>query len=122
MQESKRFAAVDRSWKSIMKRTYNHPKALEAGTIKGLKETLVRHNEVLEGIQKSLENYLEKKRCVRQILLHLTHGCLNGRLPLNHRYFRLPSRSFHSCMLLLARRVLQVHVSSVLLPVQRRAA
>lgn len=66
LQESKRFAAVDRSWKSIMKRTYNHPKALEAGTIKGLKETLVRHNEVLEGIQKSLENYLEKKRCVER--------------------------------------------------------
>ena len=61
-EESKRFLAVDRSWKSIMKRTYNHPKAIDAGTVKGLKETLVRHNEVLEAIQKSLENYLEKKR------------------------------------------------------------
>ncbi|RYY36796.1 hypothetical protein EON62_01520, partial [archaeon] len=61
-EESKRFAAVDRSWKAIMKRTNNHPNALNAGTVKGLKDTLVRHNEVLEQIQKSLENYLEKKR------------------------------------------------------------
>jgi len=61
-EESKRFAAVDRSWKVIMKRTSNNPNALVAGTFKGLKETLVRHNETLEQIQKSLENYLEKKR------------------------------------------------------------
>jgi dynein heavy chain, axonemal len=60
--ESKKFAAVDRSWKTIMKRTYNNPNALVSGTVKGLKETLVRHNEVLEAIQKSLEAYLEKKR------------------------------------------------------------
>jgi dynein heavy chain len=61
-EESKKFGTVDRSWKTLMKRTYNHPKAIEAGTVKGLKETLIRHNEVLEQIQKSLENYLEKKR------------------------------------------------------------
>jgi len=61
-EESKRFLAVDRSWKQIMKRTYNNPNCIVAGTVKGLKETLVRHNEVLEAIQKSLEEYLETKR------------------------------------------------------------
>ena len=61
-EESKRFAAVDRSWKAIMKRTNGNPNVLVAGTVKGLKETLVRHNEALESIQKSLEDYLETKR------------------------------------------------------------
>ena len=61
-EESKKFLSVDRSWKQIMKRTYNNPNCIAAGAIKGLKETLARHNEVLEGIQKSLEEYLETKR------------------------------------------------------------
>jgi dynein heavy chain, axonemal len=61
-EESKRFTGVDRSWRAIMKRTNGNPLALVAGTVKGLKETLVRHNEVLEQIQKSLEDYLETKR------------------------------------------------------------
>jgi dynein heavy chain len=45
-----------------MKRTYNNPNCIAAGAVKGLRETLARHNEVLEGIQKSLEEYLETKR------------------------------------------------------------
>lgn len=61
-EESKRFTAVDRSWKAIMKRTNGNPNVLVAGTVKGLKETLIRHNESLEQIQKSLEDYLETKR------------------------------------------------------------
>ena len=32
-----------------------NPNCLVAGTVKGMKETLQRHNEVLEQIQKSLE-------------------------------------------------------------------
>ena len=61
-EESKRFLGVDKSWKAIMKRTNNNPNCLVAGTVKGMKETLQRHNEVLDQIQKSLEDYLETKR------------------------------------------------------------
>jgi dynein heavy chain len=61
-EEAKKFAAVDKSWRAIQKRTHNNPNALSSGTVKGLKETLVRHNEVLDQINKSLEDYLETKR------------------------------------------------------------
>eukprot|EP01138_Halocafeteria_seosinensis_P006356 gb/GECG01006497.1/.p1 GENE.gb/GECG01006497.1/~~gb/GECG01006497.1/.p1 ORF type:complete len:3153 (+),score=416.35 gb/GECG01006497.1/:1-9459(+) len=61
-EESKRFATVDKSWKSIMRKTNSNPKAIVAGTQKGLKEQFARHNETLDGIQKSLEDYLETKR------------------------------------------------------------
>ena len=61
-EESKRFANVDKAWKSLMKKTNANPKVIDAGTTKGLKEMLVRHNETLDGIQKSLEDYLETKR------------------------------------------------------------
>ena len=61
-EESKKFANVDRSWRTIMKRTNGNPNAVVAGTVKGLKETFLKHNEVLDGIQKALEDYLEKKR------------------------------------------------------------
>ncbi len=61
-EESKRFANVDRTWKAIMTRTSNNPKAIVAGTVKGTKEQLARANEILDSIQKSLEEYLETKR------------------------------------------------------------
>ena len=61
-EESKRFSSVDKSWKSIMRKTNSNPKAIVAGTQKGLKEQFARHNETLDGIQKSLEDYLETKR------------------------------------------------------------
>jgi len=60
--ESRKFASVDKSWKAIMKRTYDNPRAIAAGTVKGMREQLVRHNETLDVIQKSLEEYLETKR------------------------------------------------------------
>ena len=61
-EESKRFAKVDRTWKAIMTRTSNNPKAIVAGTVKGTKEQLSQANQVLDSIQKSLEEYLETKR------------------------------------------------------------
>jgi dynein heavy chain len=60
--ESQRFFSVDKSWKAIMKRTHGAPNCIQAGTVKGMKETLMKHNEVLDSIQKSLEDYLETKR------------------------------------------------------------
>ena len=61
-EESKKFTNVDRSWRTIMKRTYGNPNVIVSGAVKGLKETFLRHNEVLDAIQKALENYLETKR------------------------------------------------------------
>jgi dynein heavy chain len=61
-EESRRFAGVDKSWKVIMKRTYDNPRAIVAGAVKGMREQLIRHNETLDMIQKSLEEYLETKR------------------------------------------------------------
>ena len=56
------FMQIDSSWKSIMKRTFENPLALVAGTVPGLKDTLQQHNASLDKIQKSLEDYLETKR------------------------------------------------------------
>ncbi|KAA0150075.1 hypothetical protein FNF29_05515 [Cafeteria roenbergensis] len=61
-EESRKFAAVDKSWRTIMRRTNDNPRAIVAGTVKGMKEQLARHNESLDVIQKSLEEYLETKR------------------------------------------------------------
>ena len=60
--ENRRFVGVDKSWKAIMKRTNTNPNCIAAGTVKNMKETLQRHNETLDQIQKSLEDYLETKR------------------------------------------------------------
>jgi dynein heavy chain len=59
---AKKFQAVDKSWKSIMKMTNDDPNALAAGTYKDRKETFVSHNVALDKIQKNLEEYLETKR------------------------------------------------------------
>jgi dynein heavy chain, axonemal len=61
-EESRKFSGVDKSWRTIMKRTYDNPRAIVAGTVKGMKEQLMRHNDTLDAIQKSLEEYLETKR------------------------------------------------------------
>eukprot|EP00741_Cyanophora_paradoxa_P000409 tig00000404_g400.t1 len=61
-QEAKMFNAVDKSWKSIMKRTNDERNAMKATTAKGLLETFQSHNGKLDKIQKSLEDYLETKR------------------------------------------------------------
>ena len=61
-EENRKFVSVDKSWKAIMKRTNTNPNCIAAGTVKNMKETLQRHNETLDQIQKSLEDYLETKR------------------------------------------------------------
>ena len=61
-EAAKKFQAVDKSWKSIMKMTFDDPNALQAGTYKDRKDTFISHNTNLDKIQKSLEEYLETKR------------------------------------------------------------
>ncbi|KAI9224248.1 dynein heavy chain and region D6 of dynein motor-domain-containing protein [Blastocladiella britannica] len=61
-EESKMFAQVDRNWKDIMRRAARHPNAMKCGTTAGTLETFQQSNELLEKIQKCLEEYLESKR------------------------------------------------------------
>jgi dynein axonemal heavy chain len=61
-EEAKIFAKVDTMWRSIMQRTNDNPRAIEAGTIAGLKEKFQQCNTTLERVQKRLEQYLETKR------------------------------------------------------------
>jgi dynein heavy chain, axonemal len=68
--ETQKFLAIDRSWKLIMTRTVNDPLVLscllplEGTTNPSLLSTLRSNNEVLEMIQKSLEDYIDTKRQV----------------------------------------------------------
>lgn len=61
-EEAKKFASVDKSFKGMMRKTNDNPRALVVGSEKGLKDRLAKHNEVLDVIQKSLAEYLETKR------------------------------------------------------------
>jgi len=61
--ESKKFKAVDATWKSCINNVKVHRfNVLEVCSIEGLYEKLVEANNSLEMIQKELNNYLEKKR------------------------------------------------------------
>ncbi|KAG1666392.1 hypothetical protein FOA52_006501 [Chlamydomonas sp. UWO 241] len=60
--EAKAFWQVDKTFKSVMRRTRDRPNALQAGTAPGLLETFQRANEALEAVHKNLEDYLETKR------------------------------------------------------------
>ncbi|KAL7754337.1 hypothetical protein RI367_000318 [Sorochytrium milnesiophthora] len=60
--EAKMFSQVDRGWKDIMRKTHRNPNAIKAGTAPGTLELLTQNNEMLDKIQKCLEDYLESKR------------------------------------------------------------
>mgnify|MGYP005983561863 FL=1 len=60
--ESKLFIVVDKSWKTIMRRTAKMPLALEAALYPNLLDDLKKNNALLEQIMKCLESYLEVKR------------------------------------------------------------
>jgi dynein heavy chain len=60
---AKTFQAVDKSWRFIMKQTYDEPNAMVAGTKdKSRRDVFRGHNMNLDQIQKDLEDYLETKR------------------------------------------------------------
>jgi len=61
--EAQKFSMVDRIWKTILKKTHEHPNVLssiEEGPT--LLQQFQTANVALEEIQKSLEDYLETKR------------------------------------------------------------
>ena len=62
--EAKMFLAVDKSWKDIMRKVNRLPVALRSSTTPGLLEAFKNNNNLLDQIQKCLEQYLESKRAV----------------------------------------------------------
>eukprot|EP00210_Caulerpa_lentillifera_P005286 g5050.t1 len=62
-KEAKKFDAIDAQWLRIMTETNRNPIVLEACSINGRLQTLIRLSEQLEDCQKSLSEYLDTKRC-----------------------------------------------------------
>ena len=62
--EAKMFLEVDRSFKEAMRKTNGFPNAIRAGCTPGFLEMFQRNNQLLDQIQKCLEDYLESKRMV----------------------------------------------------------
>lgn len=60
--ETKKFKAVDSTWKHTMNQAHALKNVLQVCTTEGLLERLQEANKNLEMIQKELNNYLEKKR------------------------------------------------------------
>uniref|UniRef100_A0A1A9WZY9 Dynein heavy chain 7, axonemal n=1 Tax=Glossina brevipalpis TaxID=37001 RepID=A0A1A9WZY9_9MUSC len=61
-EEGRRFSAVDKTWKEIMKQVNADPAAMSVVEIEKMNERLKKAYNLLEIIQKGLNAYLEKKR------------------------------------------------------------
>lgn len=60
--ESKKYKAMERSWRRIMRDAYDNPKIIHFCPDKQLLEALKDANHLLEIVQKGLSEYLESKR------------------------------------------------------------
>ncbi|CAH0726011.1 unnamed protein product, partial [Brenthis ino] len=61
-EEGRRFSAVDKMWREIMKAAYSEPRVLDVITIEKMLDRLRKSNNLLEMVQRGLNAYLEKKR------------------------------------------------------------
>lgn len=61
-EEGRRFSAVDKIWKDLMKQVYSDSKVMSVIEIEKMSEKLKKAFNLLEVIQKGLNAYLEKKR------------------------------------------------------------
>ncbi|KAJ4461066.1 putative Dynein heavy chain 6; axonemal [Paratrimastix pyriformis] len=60
--EAAAFLDVDKMWKAHMERVYQEPGVVACVDQDGLLDKFTRANEIIDGIQKGLEQYLETKR------------------------------------------------------------
>lgn len=60
--EGRKFNKVDRIWRNIMAKTVADPHVLQATSQPNMLANLNEANELLDGIMKGLNDYLEKKR------------------------------------------------------------
>lgn len=60
--EGKRFSAVDKTWRDIMKTVHSDPNVMSVVEIDKMLERLRKSMGQLDLIQKGLSDYLEKKR------------------------------------------------------------
>ncbi|XP_017769738.1 PREDICTED: dynein heavy chain 7, axonemal-like [Nicrophorus vespilloides] len=61
-EEGRRFTAVDKIWREIMGIVYEFPRVMDVVCIDKMSEQLKKCNNLLDMIQKGLNDYLEKKR------------------------------------------------------------
>ncbi|CAH0689857.1 unnamed protein product [Chilo suppressalis] len=61
-EEGRRFSAVDKMWREIMKAASSEPRVLDVITIEKMLDRLRKSNNLLEMVQRGLNAYLEKKR------------------------------------------------------------
>ncbi|KAJ8726572.1 hypothetical protein PYW07_001270 [Mythimna separata] len=61
-EEGRRFSAVDKMWREIMKVAFAEPRVLDVIQIEKMLDRLKKSNNLLEMVQRGLNAYLEKKR------------------------------------------------------------
>ncbi|XP_028155786.1 dynein heavy chain 7, axonemal [Ostrinia furnacalis] len=61
-EEGRRFSAVDKMWREIMKAAFTEPRVLDVIMIEKMLDRLRKSNNLLEMVQRGLNAYLEKKR------------------------------------------------------------
>ncbi|CAB3230574.1 unnamed protein product [Arctia plantaginis] len=61
-EEGRRFSAVDKMWREIMKAAFTEPRVLDVIKIEKMLDRLKKSNNLLEMVQRGLNAYLEKKR------------------------------------------------------------
>lgn len=61
-EEGRKFTAVDKTWRDIMKTVEANPRVMSVVEIDKMAERLKKSLILLEQIQKGLNDYLEKKR------------------------------------------------------------
>ncbi|XP_047987651.1 dynein axonemal heavy chain 7-like [Leguminivora glycinivorella] len=61
-EEGRRFSAVDKTWREVLKAAFQEPRVLDVIMIDKMLDKMRKSNNLLEMVQRGLNAYLEKKR------------------------------------------------------------